>query len=59
MRDPRGLLHLRHLITVMRRSDLTNKKMMKKTNTKTMTKANTFSEHLQRATPEFCDLLKI
>ena len=56
--DPRDLWHLRHLIGVMRRHDLTNKKTMTKTNkkTKTMTKTDTFREHLQRATPETCNL---
>ena len=51
---------------VMRRRDLTNKKKMTKTKTmtmtktktktKTMTKTNTFKEHLQRVTPEICEI---
>ena len=48
---------MRHLIRVMRRHDLTNKKTMTKTKTKkkTMTKTNTFREHLKRAIPKTCD----
>ena len=40
--DPRHLWPLIHLIRVMRRHDLTEKKTMTKTNTNTMTKTNTF-----------------
>ena len=40
---------LRHVMRVMRRHYLTNKK------TKTITKTNTFREHLQRATLETCE----
>ena len=53
---------MRHVIRVMRRHDLTNKKTMTmtKTNTKTMTMTmtiiNTFGEHPQLATPETFDL---
>ena len=43
---------MRHVIRVMRRHDLTNKKTMTmtKTNTKTMTIIKTFGEHPQLAT---------
>ena len=56
--NPRDLSPLRHLITVMRRQDLTKKKIKTKTKTKTktMTKTITFREHLQRAILETCDL---
>ena len=51
---------MRHVIRVMRRHDLTNKKTvtMTKTNTKTMTMTmtmtiiNTFGEHPQLASPD-------
>ena len=49
--NPRDLWPLRHLIRVMRRHDLTKKK--------TMTKANTFRDHLQRAMLETCDFRDI
>ena len=39
--DPRDLRPLRHLIRVMRRHDLTNKKTMTKKNTKTKTMTKT------------------
>ena len=61
---------MRHLIRVMRRHDLTNKKTKTMTMTKTKTKTNTntktmtmtmtilntFGEHPQLATPETFDL---
>ena len=50
--DPRALWPLRHLIRVMRRHYLTNKK----TKTTTTTKTNTFRKHLQRAPLETYDL---
>ena len=56
---------MRLLIRVMRTQDLTNKKTMiktmtmTKTKTKTITKTSTFSEHLQRATLENCNLSDI
>ena len=43
---------MRHLIRVMRRHDLTNKKTM----TKTKAKTKTFREHPKRATLETFDL---
>ena len=45
---------MRHLIDLIRPHELTKKKTMKQKNTnmKTMTKTNTFREHLQRAIPE-------
>ena len=56
--DPRHLWHLRHLIKVIRRHDLINKKTNRNiktniktntnTNTNTKTITNTFREHLQR-----------
>ena len=48
---------MRHVIRVMRRHDLTNKKTMTmtETNTKTMTIIKTFGEHPQLATPETFD----
>ena len=48
---------LRHLIRVMRKHDLANKKT--KTTRKTMTMTNTFREHHQRATFETFDLSDI
>ena len=53
--DPRDLLPLRHLIRVRRRQDLTNKKIMTKTNTKTqtITKTNSLREHLQTSKERF------
>ena len=53
--DPRDLWPLRHWIRVRRGHDLTQKKTMTKTDTKT----KTFREHLQRAIPETCDLYNI
>ena len=44
--NPRDLWPLRYLIRVARRNFLTKK---------TLTKTNTFKEHLQRAIPEACD----
>ena len=59
--NPRDLRPLRHLIRVMRRHDLTNKKTMIKT--KTMTKTNTitktFRKRPQRTTLETCNLSDI
>ena len=53
----RDLWPLRHVIRVMRRHDLTNKKTMTKTMTMTMTM--TIGEHPQIATPETFDLWDI
>ena len=55
--DPRDLWPLGHLIRVMRRHDLTQKKTVTKTNTKT--KTNIFREHIQRAILETWDLWDI
>ena len=49
--NPRDLWPLRHLIRVMRRHNLAKKK--------TMTKTNTFREHIQRAIPDTSDLWDI
>ena len=51
--DPRPL---RHLIQVMSSHDLTNKKTITKTNTKTKIMTKTLREHPQRAIIETCDL---
>ena len=55
-RDPRHLWTFGHLLRVMRKHDLTNKKTKTKTKTMTMKITTTFREHLQRAISETFDL---
>ena len=59
--DPRDFWPLRHLIRVIRRHELTNKKTLPKTKTMTMTNAmtKTLREHPQRAALETCNLWNI